>query len=147
MTRVHSCLVDGCSSTSLTSHLCRWPRSVELERVWIDLLKSHSSRLTSTLTHRNRIHRHAYVCHLHFEEKFIKNDHARVPLSWPTLFSEEEISSRRPTRPVTVFRPVGDHSYAVAPWTNVELVPQKRKWAKSHRNLDREKQPSEKTQE
>ncbi|XP_026315874.1 uncharacterized protein LOC113227201 [Hyposmocoma kahamanoa] len=81
MSRVHRCLVDSCSSTSETANLYRWPRSVDLERVWINLLRSHSSRLTSSLTHRNRIHRHAYVCKLHFEAVRTVGDHAyAVPL-------------------------------------------------------------------
>ncbi|XP_026317179.1 uncharacterized protein LOC113228171 [Hyposmocoma kahamanoa] len=133
MSRVNRCLVDGCSSTSETANLCRWSRSVDLERVWIDLLKSHSSRLASSLTHRNCIQRNAYVCKLHFEDKFIKDD-KRVPFSWPTLFSEVEIACRKPTCPVTVsVRTVGDHTYAVLLQINAELVTRKRKRTSEHR--------------
>lgn len=89
----YKCCVDNCASKRKDVKLHQFPSSETGLNKWLQCINSDGLRNLDIKELRRRM----FVCHKHFERKFI-TEKSRIRLgAYPTLFSEEEIRSGLPS--------------------------------------------------
>lgn len=87
------CCVEGCKSVRQDVSLHRFPlKNSEKLKKWLQCLESGNFINLSVDELKNH-----FVCHKHFEKRFITPKNRLRVTAYPTLFTDEEISTGIPS--------------------------------------------------
>ncbi|XP_049881684.1 uncharacterized protein LOC126377819 isoform X14 [Pectinophora gossypiella] len=97
--RTPMCSIDGCRNRRQDAHLHAIPVADERKLAkWLDCINSQALRGTPKAKLRRRV-----VCHIHFEQRFVKPSFRLRYSAYPSLFTPEEIASGVPRVPIKDF--------------------------------------------
>lgn len=98
----NKCCVVNCGSRRKDVNLYRFPKTEIGLNKWLQCINSENLRSLSLLELRKQ-----HVCQKHFEKRFLASQRIRARLranAYPTLFTEDEISSGIPRNPTTTLK-------------------------------------------
>ncbi|XP_063899270.1 uncharacterized protein LOC110383286 isoform X2 [Helicoverpa armigera] len=96
-----------CNATRQDAILYHFPSTEKRRQVWLECLPSSRGDLKALTQEKLS---KLFVCSRHFEERFVTQKSRLVGTAYPTLFSAEEITRRKPSQNENV-DPQADHIY------------------------------------